>query len=92
MARPPLGNSNVKRLKAIGLTEKITASAWLNIEDPELENLVVDYYRNSGNKPSVQLQVANNGSYETVTTISLFVNDPPQEQIEENKNDEPMPF
>ena len=79
MARPQLGNSNVRRQKSIGLTEKITASAWLNIEDPELEAKVVEYYRSTRNNPSVQLQVDNGVGqeprFETVATVSLFYND-----------------
>ena len=81
MARPAFGNGNVRRQKSIGLTEKITASAWLNIQDPELEAKVIEYYESTRNNPSVQLQV-DKGShitdhkirFETVATISLFYN------------------
>ena len=89
MARPQLGNSNVRRLKAIGLTEKVTASAWLNIEDPELEARVVEYYRSTRNNPSVQLQVDNGVGteprFETVATVSLFYNDDtPKKETEDD--------
>tara|TARA_Y100000114_G_C11636188_1_gene266905 strand:- start:238 stop:522 length:285 start_codon:yes stop_codon:yes gene_type:complete len=94
MARPQLGNSNVRRQKSIGLTEKVTASAWLNIEDPELEAKVVEYYRSTRNNPSVQLQVDNGVGqeprFETVATVSLFYNDDKPKQQE--SNNEPKPF
>ena len=76
MAKPPLGNSRLRFDESIAVDDHIQASCWLNIDDPDLEKSLKDYWRANGNTPSIQLQ-KKTGDREShkIATIRFFNED-----------------
>ena len=80
--RPEFANSKVRMLGNITMDDHVEAACWLNIEDEELRQRLVDYIKKERKNMNVHLSRRTGQGYEKtkVATFNLFLNEPREEQ------------
>ena len=80
--RPEFSNSKVRMLGNMTMDDHITAACWLNIEDQELRQKLIDYIKREKKNMNVHLSRRTGQGYEEtkVATFNLFLNEPREEQ------------
>ena len=77
--KPELGNSKIRVMQPIGVEQHVQASVWTNIADDSLREALLNYFRQSGEKPNCKLRVRTgqypNYQYIDCASFNLFVND-----------------
>ena len=98
MAQPDLSNGNCLLREPIDTADKVSASLWLNIEDPQLRTSLLAYFSNPGadgspRRPAMQLSVKREGTgYHKVASFNLFVNDASKQRPASGNLDDDIPF
>ena len=80
--RPEFSNSKVRMLGNITMDDHVEAAAWLNIDDEELRQKLIDYIERERKNINVHLSRRTGEGYDKVkvATFNLFLNKPRDEQ------------
>ena len=80
--RPEFSNSKVRMLGNMTMDDHVEAAAWLNIDDEELRQKLIDYIERERKNINVHLSRRTGEGYDKVkvATFNLFLNKPRDEQ------------
>ena len=91
MSRPEFSNSKIRILGNFNMDDHVSAACWLNIEDEELRQKLVDYIESKNKNMNVHLSRRTGEGYDKVkvATFNLFLNKPKEDtQKNQEVNDD----
>ena len=91
MSKPEFSNSKIRILGNFNMDDHVEAACWLNIEDEELRQKLVDYIESKNKNMNVHLSRRTGEGYDRVkvATFNLFLNKPKEDtQKNQEVNDD----